>query len=379
MKLYIIAGEASGDRYGAGLMRELKLRRPDLEIRGIGGPLMEAEGLNSLFPMGELSLMGFWEIVPHIPKLLRRIRETVEDIRAFAPDMVITIDSPGFCCRVAKALQNDPFTLVHYVAPTVWAYKPGRAKKFAKLFDHLLVILPFEPPYFDAVGLKNTYIGHPIMETILPESGQAFREKHHIRETDTLICLMPGSRITEIKRLLPIFLKTVQLMTAAKNLKIAIPVLPHLKGTIEKLVDASPVAAILIDTDKEKYECLKTADIALVKSGTGTFEVAMAGCPMVVAYKVSTISYWIIRLLAKIRYVNLINLTLDRELIPEFLQKNCTPFLLSQSLDQLLTNSALRQEQRTQTAAVLENMGFGQVQKPSAKAAEVMLGLLPRK
>jgi lipid-A-disaccharide synthase len=377
MKIYIIAGEASGDIYGARLIQSLRnLSNEPLEFFGIGGDKMLDTGFHSLFPMSEISIMGFVEILRHIPNVLKRINQTVEDIKTIRPDVVITIDSPGFCCRIAKKLQNENIKLIHYVAPTVWAYKPKRAAKFARLFDHLLVILPFEPPYFEEVGLPCTYIGHPITETIIPAKSSSFREKYNISADDTVICLMPGSRTMEVLRLLPIFLKASQLLIYAPNLKLVIPTIPALKGLVEKLVALSPVQAIILDNESEKYAAYNASNAAIVKSGTGTLEVSMAGCPMVIAYKISAISYWMIKFMVKIKYANLINLILNKELIPEFLQNNCTPFLLAQSVDGLLNNENLRQQQIHESKAVLGQLGQGQAITPSDKAAKAVLALI---
>jgi lipid-A-disaccharide synthase len=381
MKIYIIAGEASGDIYGAKLIAALRKTNSDIEFFGIGGDKMTAEGLTSLFPMAEISIMGFLEVVKHIPHVLKRINQTVADIKTIQPDMVITIDSPGFCCRVADKLQNlrAAIKLVHYVAPTVWAYKPKRAQKFARLFDHLLVILPFEPPYFDAVNLPCTYIGHPITENSRVASTDeisAFRQKYNIAETDTVLCLMPGSRIGEVLRLLPIFLQSAQLMTATAKLKIVIPTIAAVSGLVQKIVDLSGAKAIILQNDAEKTTTFAAANIALVKSGTGTLEVSMSGCPMVIAYKISKISYWIIKSLIKIKYANLINIILNKELIPELLQNNCTAFLIAQHLDILLQKETIRTQQITESRSVLQLLGMGQEKCPSEKAAEAVLAII---
>jgi lipid-A-disaccharide synthase len=382
MKIYIIAGEASGDIYGARLMEALRRLSPEpVEFYGVGGDKMAATGLSSLFPMAEISIMGFLEIIPHIPNVLKRIRQTVEDIKTIRPDVVITIDSPGFCCRVAKQLRKENISskLIHYVAPTVWAYKPKRAEKFARLFDHLLVILPFEPPYFEAVGLPCTYIGHPITENVI-ETGKAmaFWHKHNISPNDTLICMMPGSRAMEVVRMLPIFLKATQLLTCAPNLKLVIPTIPAVKGLVQKFTGLSGIHVIILDEEAEKYEAYAASTAAIVKSGTGSLEVAMADCPMVIAYKVSKISYHLIKFMIKIKYANLINIILNKELIPEFIQNNCQPYLIAQSLDGLLRNEDLRQQQISESKAVLHNLGYGQSTTPSYKAAKAVLALIAK-
>lgn len=403
MKIYIIAGEASGDIYGAKLIECLGSKSSlPIEFFGIGGDKMQAVGFVSLFDMSEISIMGFAEILPHLGNILNRIDQTVADIQEKQPDIVITIDSPGFCCRIAKRLrfgednlekilkkifckktdfepvEYPPYKgkLLHYVAPTVWAYKPKRAEKFARLFDHLMVILPFEPPYFDAVGLPCTYVGHPIVETTFLLSGDEFKQKHSITDDETLICLMPGSRKSEVKRLLPIFLDAVDLLTVAEKIRVVIPTIPALKAEIEKMLDKSRVKAIITNNEADKLAAYKAASAAIVKSGTGSLEVALAGCPMVIAYKVNHISYLIIKNLVKIKYANLINLMLDEELIPEFLQQYCTAFLIAQKLDKIIKDYKIQELQMLGSFEILKKLGFGEEQTPSQKAADRVLSLI---
>jgi lipid-A-disaccharide synthase len=381
MKIYIIAGEASGDIYGAKLMDALRTHDPKIEFNGIGGDKMIAAGLSSLFPMQEISIMGFLEVLPHAVNLLNRIDETVTEIEKLQPDIVITIDSPGFCCRVAKQLRKSGTNakLVHYVAPTVWAYKPGRAQKFANLFDHLLVILPFEPPYFEAVNLPCTYIGHPITETKIPSgTSESFRKKHKIDDDEKIVCIMPGSRNTELKKLLPEFLNAAKLLSENHKLRIIIPTIPHLADKVRQVVGKQNINAIILDNDQNKLTAFKAADIALVKSGTGTFEVALAGCPMVVAYKTSWLSYRIIKSLVKIRFANLINLILDKEVIPELLQYDCNAANIAKHLEELLSSKKKRDQQVTSCKSVLKTLGLGQKQTPSEKAAKAILGVVKK-
>jgi lipid-A-disaccharide synthase len=389
MKIYIIAGEASGDIYGAKLIDALR-KHSVMEFFGIGGEKMTAQGLTSLFPMSELSIMGFLEVIPHIPNTLNRIRQTVEHIKHIQPDIVITIDSPGFCCRVAESLRNSNYKrsehdlgaanarnikLLHYVAPTVWAYKPKRAQKFARLFDHLLVILPFEPPYFEAVGLPCTYIGHPITESTMPDEAaiSAFKQKYNITAEDKVLCLMPGSRIGEVKRLLPIFLESVKLLP---KIKLIIPTISATAPHVEQILNEHKVKAIILQNDSEKFAAYKSSTAALVKSGTGSLEVAMAGCPMVVAYKVNYLSYIALKLMVKIKYANLINIILNKELIPELLQHECAPNRIAEKLSEILSNPKIRQNQLSNSHSVLTQLGQNQTETPSEKAAKAVLALI---
>ncbi|GAO98007.1 lipid-A-disaccharide synthase [Caedimonas varicaedens] len=206
--VYLIAGEASGDQVGGRLMQALQ-RKSDVTFSGIGGMHMEQQGLRSLFPMSDLSIMGIFEVLPHIPHLLKRLGETEHDILKKRPDVVVTIDSPGFNFRIAKRLKKKGFPVIHYTAPTVWAWRPGRAKKAAKLLTHLLTLFPFEPPYFEKEGLFTTFVGHPLIEMdISPQRREGFRQRYGYTEEQPLLCLLPGSRQKEVDKLLPLFVES---------------------------------------------------------------------------------------------------------------------------------------------------------------------------
>ncbi len=273
LKIYIIAGEASGDNIGAKLMHELKLQRDDIEFYGIGGEKMQEEGMNLLFSAQELSVMGFLEIIPHLARLWLKTRKTIADIIKLQPDIVITIDSPGFCFRVTKAIKEKiSAKLIHYVAPTVWAYKPERAKEIAKIYDQLLVILPFEPDYFIKEGLDTSFVGYPALEGLHISAKEYFRLKFNIPSGNLLLCLAPGSRRQEIKTLLPIFLNAIKLLSLnlEQKITIAIPCQKHLSSLIRSYIPAD-LKVIIVD-ENDKQDLFSSADLALTKSGTITTE-----------------------------------------------------------------------------------------------------------
>lgn len=386
LKIYIIAGEPSGDALGAKLMKALKAQaESSIDFYGIGGKEMEEEGVKSLFPMSELSLMGFVEVIPYIPQLFKRINQTVLDIMKLNPAVVITIDSPGFSFRVAGKLcenkaKEKGMKLVHYVAPTVWAYKPGRAEKIAKIYDHLLVLLPFEPPYFDKVKLPNSFTGHPIIEEdIIKGDGAAFRMKHGIPDEARILCIMPGSRLNEVSRLLPVFFKSVKLLSEKfSDLCVVIPAVPSVADRIKKTVNklSGKVRVVIVENVEEKYHAYAASNMALAKSGTGTLELSIAGVPMIIAYKVNFISGWIARFIVKVKYVNLLNLISGIEIIPEFIQWSCKPEFLAQKLEELFQYPELQKKQVELSKKALCELGLGQKTLPSEKAARAVLQVI---
>ncbi len=370
--LYLIAGEASGDALGAGLMRELRALRPEIHFAGIGGEAMQREGLKSLFPYSDLSIMGFSEIVPHIPKLLRHIRETVQDIAKKQPAAIVTIDSPGFNFSLAKALINFPKTngigRIHYVAPSVWAYKPSRAKKTAALFDMLLALLPFEPPFFEKEGLPTLFTGHPVLWEVQKGDDAAFRARHTLAVDTPLLLLLPGSRAGEVKRHLPLFLKASESLPRYKTIILASP---QVKELIQNTV---PSNALVIDI-AEKQDAFAATTFALSKSGTITLELAAAGVPMIVAHKVSVLSAWLIRKMALIPYVSLVNIAVSKEIVPELLQERCTVPQIVKALT-TLAKPEIRDKQRKDCTLALEILRGGTTENPHHIAAKAILSFV---
>jgi lipid-A-disaccharide synthase len=384
-KFFIIAGEASGDLLGSKLIAELKLQNPQSKFIGIGGKLMQEQGLFSIFPMEELSIMGFVEIMPHIPKLLRRIKETAERIKQEMPDFVITIDSPDFCFRVIKKIQNfAAVKKIHLIAPSVWAYREGRAEKIAKLYDLLLAILPFEPPYFEKYGLKTVFIGHPIMENV-PDFARKnsenlqFRQKYSIKEDDLLICITPGSRNGEVAKIFPEFIGAINLLAqnllaqgGERRLKAVIPLVDKTRALVSEMAKALKVEYFLIEKD-EKNSAFFASNFALAKSGTNALELSLYRLPMIVAYKINFLTHFLLKRMVKIKFANLVNLILNEEVIPEMLQKNCNAEKIFHLLERLILDKNLVQKQITKSELALKMMGLGSVENPSRKAARVCL------
>ena len=380
VRIFIIAGEASGDFLGAGLMRALKRKHPDISFSGIGGPEMEAEGLRSLFPMQELSVMGIAEILPRLFKILSRIRQTARAILQQKPDAVITIDSPDFCFRVLRKIKatNKDIPLVHYVAPSVWAWRPGRAEKISKFLDHLLTLLPFEPPYFEKHGLGASFVGHPIVEQS-SSRGDAlcFREKYHIRPEQPILCMLPGSRMSELSRLLEKFSETADIVLQDQHQAvIVIPTLPHLKEYIEKFFTGKGINPLVITGHAEKMDAFAASRVAIAASGTVTLELALNDTPHIIAYKLSPISAWIARKFIKTPYVNLINILLRRPVVPELLLEDCEPGPMSRAVLRLMQDKEARSAQLVDFRQSLIKLGLGDPVLPSDKAADAVLKVI---
>ncbi len=342
-RIYFIAGEASGDFLGGELIKAIQEQNADIEFSGIGAEAMFDAGLkSSLFDMSDLSVMGIAEILPKIPKLLSRISQTVEDIIQQKPDVIVTIDAPDFCFRVIKCLRKKGIKtpVVHYVAPTVWAWRPKRAQAVAQFLDHMLCLFPFEPSYFEKEGLKADFVGHPLVKTV-PMHDQktldAFKDTHDMSKENPFVLLLPGSRRAEIDKLLPIFIETIN---AFKNqnqmaLDVGVVAVNKHKSYIEGMINGHGIHII---EQNEKYKAIQSADCVLNASGTITLELALCQAPSINCYKVSFLTYVMLKCLAKAKYASLANILLDEPLVPEYLQYECTSDNLRQELEDILIN-----------------------------------------
>ena len=320
-KIFIIAGEVSGDALGARIMRQMK----NVDFAGVGGAEMTAAGLKSIFPMSDLAVMGIIEVLAHARTLTRRINQTVDAIIKYAPDVVLTIDSPGFARSVIKKLRESAagrdmiargLRFHHVVAPQVWAWRPGRAKKYARVFDKLYAFFDFEVPYFTKYGLDTVAVGHPIAEGLLGGDG--------VRATDEkIITLVPGSRSGEVRRLLPVFREFIEKIPNAKEYKFAIPVVETTAEYVKSVVATWPVAVEIVPA-AARYDLYRRTYIAVVASGTVSAEMAMLHVPAIVVYKMNRVTTWIGHLLIRVRWVSLVNILLNRAVYPEFLGERTT-------------------------------------------------------
>jgi lipid-A-disaccharide synthase len=380
--VYIIAGEPSGDALGGRLMAALRERSAEpVRFAGIGGERMAEQGLHSLVPLHELAIMGVAEVLPRARRILRRVAETVAEIQRLRPAAVVTIDSSGFTWRVAQRLrrQGERLPLIHYVAPMVWAWRGGRARRMARWYDHLLVLLPFEPPYFTRVGLACTYVGHPVVESGADRGdGVAFRQRHGIPSAAPLLTVLPGSRRGEVTRLLPPFAGTVaELAKRHSDLHVVVPTTATVAESVSAAVRGWPVPTIVVRGEREKYDAFAASDAALAASGTVALELAMARLPAVVAYRVSPLTGWLVQRMVKIKYMHLLNLILDRAVVPELRQQDVNVARLTMEVDRLLTDPAAREAQVAQCGEALQRLGLGEL-SPSRRAADEVLAIIAR-
>ena len=380
-RIFLIATEESGDRLGAGLMKVLRQRLGDaVQFEGVGGRAMAREGLTSLFPIEELSIMGFTGVVKQLPKILRLIRQTVDAVMEASPDIVVIIDSPDFTHRVARRVRarDSSVPIVDYVSPSVWAWRPGRARTMRGYIDHVLALLPFEPEAYRRLhGPPCSYVGHPLIEQIATLRPNATELQRRDAEPPVVLVL-PGSRRSEIRHHLGIFGEALgRLRMAGAAFELILPTTPHLVEAVQTGVARWPVAPRIVTGETEKRAAFRIARAALAKSGTVTLELALAGVPMVTAYRVGSAEAWILRRAIEVKSVILANLVLGNEVIPEFLQENCTAEKLAEALAQTLTDSAPRRQQVEAFAGLDAIMSTGNA-PPSVRAADIVLETMRR-
>lgn len=377
--VFIVAGEHSGDALGAGLMRELTARRKgQIRFIGVGGEAMEAQGITSLFPLGDVAVMGPGAIMKALPRLTNRVYRTVAAGVAAKPDVIVVIDSPEFTHRIAKRLSRKlPDTpIIDYVCPSVWAWRPGRARKMARFIDHVLTLLPFEPAALERLrGPPATFVGHPLSERqewIKSLDLDVWRSRFQLDPARIPLVVLPGSRRSEVEKLMPVFGRTLSILEQSGcHCEPLLPCVPHLRDRIEALSRHWPVRPKIFVGDEKKFAAFRIARAALAASGTVTLELGIAGTPMVVAYLVEGLAGKF-RFLVKVDSVVLANLVLEANAFPEFLQEECKPELLAEALMPLFNDGQPRQAQLKaldQLAAKMRLSG----ESPSEKAAQVVL------
>jgi len=377
----LVAGEASGDALGAQLARALKRRLGAQAVRfvGVGGEQMAREGVRSPFDYRQVTVLGFFEGLLAYPRIVARVRDTVALAEREKPDIAVLIDSWGFTLRVAQGLKRAAPTLpvVKYVGPQVWASRPGRARTLAGTVDHLLSIHVFDAPYFEAEGLATTFVGNPALARDLAQAdGARLRARLAADPDDPILLVLPGSRRGEIERIAPAFFQAmVRLKVERPKLRLVLPVAPTVADRVKAAVAGLDVPVFLIEDDALKYDAMKAATVALACSGTVTTELALAGCPMVVGYKVGRITYPILRLMIRTPYITLFNIAAKAFVAPEFLQADCNGAELARAVAERLDDPDLRARQIAGQFAALEKMGKGGPD-PSERAAEVVTEML---
>lgn len=377
--VFVIATEASGDNLGSGLMAELR-RRLDgrIAFSGIGGQAMTAQGLVSRFPIDKLSVMGVVPIVSNLRPLFRLIRETADAVVAQNPDVLVIVDGPEFTHRVARHVRKAAphIPIVNYVSPTVWAWRPWRARAMRRYVDHVMAVLPFEPKVLRELnGPPTTYVGHPLIEQVArlrPDASEAARRV----ASPPVLVVLPGSRRDELRRLMPIFGETLDIVGQhCGPLEIVVPTLPHLRPMVEEMAAGWTVPFRIVDDAESRRAAFRQARAALVKSGTVTLELALARVPMVAAYRVALVEELVVRLLARVSTPILANLVIGENVVPEFLQRRCVPEKLSSALVAVMENEAMRQAQLDAFAkldAIMETGG----RTPRERAADVVMAVM---
>jgi len=383
MRVFVLAGEASGDRLGGALMAGLHTLVPEIDFRGVGGPAMTGQGLTSLFAMDDLSVMGLAEVLPRYRHLKKRLDQTVAAVLEAAPDVLITIDSPDFSLRVAARVRaRSRIRCVHYVAPTVWAWRPGRAEKIAKCVDQVLALLPFEPPYLEAAGVRCDFVGHPVTT----EPGATDAEIAQLRAEEELgagrlLLVLPGSRRGEVARLAPVFGEALRPVIAAHpGMRVVVPAAPGVASAVIEATRNWPGRPVVLDpralpdatATARKRAAFGAADLALAASGTVSLELAAAGTPMVIAYDMHWLTWQIASRMVRIDTATLVNLVAGRKAVPEFLGPACKPDPIAAALLQVLEDPEARADQLSAMETTMQALGRGGP-PPGLRAARAVL------
>src|SRR5437588_11086763 len=378
--IFIVAGEPSGDALGGALIRALRDGTGGrLRVAGIGGESMAEQGVASLVPLSDLAVAGIAEVLPRAPLILRRVRETVAAIRELRPDAVVTIDSSGFSWRVAHRLRRcgETLPLIHYVAPMVWAWRAGRARRMARWYDHLMTLLPFEPPYFERVGLTASYVGHPVLDSGADRGEAArFRAAHDIAADEPVLTVLPGSRGGEVSRLLPIFGAALRRLEATPGpFRVAVPTVETVAERVTAGVRDWPGGPVVLRGAAAKYDAFTASRAALAASCTVALELALAGVPMVIAYRLNPLTEALLDKLLHVRRYSLVNLLLDHPVVPELVRSDCNPERIAAELSTLIRDERVRSAHREGYDQAIRRLAAGGV-SPSRNAADKILAII---
>ncbi|MDR2232921.1 MAG: lipid-A-disaccharide synthase [Tannerella sp.] len=375
--VYVIAGEPSGDILAGRLMQAMQRQNPGVSFAGLGGETMKAQSFQSLFPISDISVMGFWEVLPGLPLILKRLKQVIRDIERQQPDVILTVDSWGFVSRILKTLKKRKNTIptVHYVAPQVWAWKKSRAPKAARLMNRMMALLPYEPAYFEKYGLQCDFVGHPVIEITADTTDgiNTFKERHHIPDQRFILCVLPGSRGSEIRKLIPIFKKVInRLKDIYPDMFVIIPTVEAIAGEVRDAFAGTDIPHCVITGQHERYNAFCISNFALAASGTVSLELAVFGIPHVIAYRFSAITNLIIRRLATTKYANLINILAAKPVIPEFVLANCREELITAKVLELMQQPEAVRRQVEEAQQYLSLLKPQDGQMPSGKAASIV-------
>ena len=392
LKILLIAAEPSGDKLGANLIDGLKTEfeeKGKIILQGIGGPLMKSRGLTSFFSFNELSIMGLSEVLPKLPKIFSIIDRMVKYALVWKPDVIITIDSPDFSLQISKRIKQKwpNARTVHYVAPSVWAWRGYRAKKMEKFIDHVLAVLPFEPAYMEAVGISCDFVGHPIVAEVVPSNQEIrlFRSSLGIEREAPIVSVLPGSRRSEIMRMMPIYLQSLGIVAQKyPNLIFVIASPPNVSELVGKFLKTTNISILQLcenndplNFEERKRMLFSTSLAALATSGTVTLELAKMGAPLLVGYRASLLTEILLKKFVKLKSATLINILTNQTAIPELLFSRCTYQNISSSLISLLTDASQVDNQRIAVSKAMNALGAGDLD-PKIRAARSVLRFLER-
>ena len=378
--IMIVAGETSGDLLGADLIEAVRVLYPDAAFSGVGGPAMIRTGFSSLFDISEIAIMGLGPILANLRRLFGLVGLTAAHACDTRPDIVVLIDSPEFNHRVAARIKKryPDICVICYVAPSVWAWRRGRARKMSQYFDAVLSFFPFESQIFQALsGPSCHFVGHPIVDRFQSYApGADFRAKYNIPGEKRLLCVLPGSRMSEIRKLAPVFEQTIaRAARGIENLSVVVPVVPHTREAVRARVAGWPIKPILVEDESDKIAAFSAANAALAASGTATLELGMAGLPSVVAYKMGGMMGALLMRVLRVPSVVIVNLVLDAPVMQEFLEDRCTADLITPAVNALLQDDTLNSEKRAQLLPLADVLGGGG-RSPATRAAEIIRSLI---
>ena len=378
-RIFLVAGEPWGDAIGARLIQALRHQTSgELAFDGVGGPRMASCGLQSLFPINDLSLGSRAEMLPRLPRLWRRLAQAAHEVDRRGTDLVLTIASPGVAMRLQRRLTARPLVRVHYGAPQTWAWREERAARLARDLDHLLTLLPFEPALFRRHGVPCSFVGHPIVEEVpIAADGARFRRRYELPADAPLLCLLPGTQENEIRPHLLVLEQAVALIwRQISQLRLVLPTTPRMAPLVKRVVARWKLPVLVLEDRAERFDAYDASWLAIAASGTVSLELALAGLPGITIYRTGPLTAWLARRLIRAPHVNPVNLILGRPAVPELLQEDCRADRIAAAATRLIGDEARRQEQQAALAEAVARLRAGDERPPSARAAAQILELL---